>query len=490
MPLEAHYCAQKTPGRALTPTAPGGSNRPWEVSVSDRPRTVWELLLDHYQPATRWPTPGALAPLLDPRTKTTPALELIDKALVEALATPDSRLIISMPPQEGKSVRASRDLPVWALTRNPDLRIVSGSYAQGLANRNGRAARNAIAAHPELGIEVAPDHGSASEWSLKGHHGGLVSVGRGAGISGRPADLLIIDDPLKDRAEADSQTIRDTCWDWWTDALAARLSPGAPVIVISTRWHEDDLPGRLAATGGWKLLNIPAQCEDPETDPLGRKLGQYMVSARGRTRAQWEKRKAEAGPRAWAALYQGHPSPAEGGVLQRAWWRRWSLPPTPQRIIQSWDLAFTGSKGSDYVVGQVWGQAGPDAYLLAQARGRWSYSETLDQIRILRAAWPQTSAILIEAAANGHAAIDTLRREIPGILPVAPRGGKTARADAVAPLIAAGNVHLPQTAWADELIEEAAGFPNATHDDQVDALTQALTYLYLPQSQGGLAVAF
>lgn len=442
--------------------------------------------------ADRHATPGQLAQHTDPRTIQTPALDLIDAALVDLLSTPDGRLIIHMAPQEGKSTRVAKDFPVWALTRNPELRIVTGSYAQSLANRNGRAVRNLIQSHPDLGLRIAPDNGAASEWTLEGHQGGVLSVGRGAGVTGRPADLLIIDDPIKDRNEADSATIRDTCWDWWTDALAARLAPGAPAVLIMTRWHEDDLAGRLATMdhgAPWRVLSIPAQCETPETDPLGREAGEFMVSARGRTQQQWEQRKATAGPRTWAALYQGHPSPAEGDIFKREWWRHWDVMPSLDgQVIQSWDLTFKGEdrtkKGReterDWVVGQVWLKRGADCYLLDQARGRWGFSETVEQILSMSRKWPKATAKLVEDKANGPAVIDSLRHQLPGIIPVNPQGGKEARAAAVEPFLAAGNVHLPpiQWAWVRELIEEASGFPNASHDDQVDALTQAINWLH------------
>lgn len=464
-----------------------------------RPDPFAILLQQLTQPRRRWETPGQLAKHLDPRTVQTPALDLIDQELVRLLDTPDSRLIISMPPQEGKSVRVGRDFPIWALTQNPDLRIITGSYAQGLANRNGRSVRNAITAHPTTNLSIAPDNGAASEWTIAGHDGGVLSVGRGAGVTGRPADLIIIDDPLKDRAEADSHTIRDTCWDWYTDALSARLAPGAPVVLIMTRWHEDDLAGRLLehdTAAGWRVLNIPAQCDDPETDPLGRAAGEFMVSARGRTTAQWEQRKATAGPRAWAALYQGRPSPAEGSVFKRDRWERYDQPPWLEtsdgvrgvrggRLIQSWDLAFKGTNTSDFVVGQVWWQKDvAEFWLLDQVRGRWTFSETCDQIIGLSARWPQATAKLVEDKANGPAVIDALKGRVTGLIPVNPQGGKEARASAVEPLVAAGNVHLPTARiapWVSDLIEEAAAFPNATNDDQVDALTQALTHLAVTQ---------
>lgn len=446
--------------------------------------------------ARNLPTLRQVCETTDHRTRWTLALQLTEDFVTDIVNTPDGRGIIAMPPQEGKSTTVSINLPIRCLMADPDLRIVTGSYSQQLANRNGRAVRNHIKAHPELGLTIAADNGAAAEWTLEGHRGGLLAVGRGAGVTGRPADLLIIDDPIKDRAEADSQTIRDTCVDWWTDALAARLAPGASVIVVATRWHEGDLSGWLAAQGGWDVLNIPAQCEDPATDPLGRDAGEFMLSARGRTTAQWERRKVEAGPRTWASLYQGHPSPAEGDIFKREWWRRWTVQPwtdvADQRwlphgtLIQSWDLAFKGSERSDFVVGQVWWSDGASSWLLDQVRGRWTFSETCAQIEALSKRWPQAVAKYVEDKANGPAVMDALSRTVPGLVPVTPEGGKEARAAAVEPLVAAGNVLLPPDSWATwvtELIEEAASFPNAVHDDQVDAMTQALTKLYWTQAR-------
>ena len=466
----------------------------------------WEVAARAFEPPRyRWATPGDLAKHLNPKTVQTPALDLIDQALVRAANTPDSRLIITMAPQEGKSVRVAGDFPTWLLTQDPDLRIVTASYGQALANRNGRAIRRRITEHPDLGLRLAPDNGAAHEWSLDGHEGGVLSVGVGAGVTGRAADVLLIDDPIKDRAQADSGTYRENVWSWWTDAASARLAPGAPVILILTRWHHDDLAGRLLdrdRDAGWELLNIPAQCEDPDTDPLGRELGEFMVSARGRTRQQWEQRKRTAGSRTWASLYQGRPTPDTGNLFPADAWARYTQPPWIERddgsrvipdatgnpdieLCQSWDFTFKDTKGSDYVVGQVWLRRGVDVYLLDQVRRRAGFSESVQMMLDLTARWPQAVLKLVEDKANGPAILNAIRSRVGGLVPVEPEGSKYARAAAITPLVESKNVHLPDptlvdgTAWVTTLTEEARDFPGAPHDDTVDAMTQAVHRLLL-----------
>lgn len=466
---------------------------------------MWEAAARMFEPrAAKWATPGEMAKATNPKTVQTPALDLIDKALVEAFNTPDSRLIVCMAPQEGKSVRVANDFPIWALTQNPDLRIVTASYAQNLANRNGRAIRNRITSTPEIDLQIAQDNGAVHEWTLAGHQGGVLSVGIGAGVTGRPADMMIIDDPIKDRKEADSETYRDNVWDWWTDAASARLAPGAPVIVILTRWHQDDLAGRLMERdkeAGWKILNIPAQAdhrpEKGETDPLGRRPGEFMVSARGRTLKQWLQRKATAGARTWASLYQGRPSPESGGVFP-ADWARYSQPlwidqgngvmhvpgigRDDHELIQSWDLAFKDTKSSDYVVGQVWLRVGVNAYLLDMVRARLNFTATCNAIEAMSKKWPQSLAKLIEDKANGPAVINALQQRIFGLIPIEPEGSKYARASAISPLAESRNIVLPDPELlpnVEELIEEAKNFPNSAHDDTIDALSQAVNRLLL-----------
>jgi predicted phage terminase large subunit-like protein len=447
----------------------------------------------------RWDTPGQLAAHLDPKTRQTPALDLIDQALVDTYSTPDARLIISMPPQEGKSQRTSRRFPLWALTQNPELRIAIASYEANVARRWGRAIRDDITVHGhDLGLHVRDDLSAQHEWQLAGSEGGVYTVGIGGALTGRPVDLLIVDDPIKDRAQADSPTYRDRAWDWWLEVGSTRLAPGAPVVIIATRWHHDDMIGRLLAAEDhhlWQVVNIPAQA-DTDTDPLGRQPGEFMTSARGRTPEQWEAIKIRSGARTWASLYQGHPSPDEGGLFDRRAWDEYDVPlwieddgtclvpniDLDTELVQSWDLAFKDTKASDYVVGQVWLRRGANVYLLDQVRGRYGFTETVQQMRRMSARWPQAVAKYVEDKANGPAVMDALHGTLHGLIPVNPEGGKVARAQAVSPLVEAGNVHLPApelAPWVGDLVEEAAQFPNGAHDDQVDAMSQALTRLMI-----------
>lgn len=455
----------------------------------------------------KWRTPGQMAQALDPRTVQTPALELIDQALVDLMDTPDGRLIVIMPPQEGKSQRVVRRFLTWALSENPDTRAAVASFEHNTARRWGRAIRDDIRDHPDLGLRIRDDLSAQAEWQLAGYEGGVYSVGVGGALTGRPVDLLVIDDPIKDRKQADSEDYRQSVWDWWTDVASTRLAPGAPVVLILTRWHEDDLAGRLlAAEDGhtWQVLRIPAEADhDPakgETDPLGREVGEFLESARGRTLAQWAAIKVRAGSRTWNALYQGRPSSAEGEILRRNWWQQYDVPLWSERddgarilygmdeVLQSWDLTFKDTAGTDFVVGQVWARRGADCYLVDQVRARMDFPTTCTAIRELSARWPQALLKLVEDKANGPAVISSLRHTVAGIVPVEPDGSKEARAAAVAPIVEAGNVLLPApelAPWVGGFIEEAAGFPTAAHDDQVDATTQALTRLILMPLGGG-----
>jgi predicted phage terminase large subunit-like protein len=472
--------------------------------------------------ASRWETPGDMALELDPdNTVQTPALDIIDAALTRVYRGEIKRLIISLPPQEGKSQRVSRRLPLWWLNRNPEARIVIASYEKGVARRWGRTIKTDIAQHGDtLGLRVRDDTSAAHEWQLDGHEGGVYCVGIGGALTGRPADVMVVDDPHKGRKEADSAKQRETVWDWWTETARTRFGANTPVIVIMTRWHEDDLAGRLIEhdKGAWTVVNIPAQAnhkpEEGQTDPLGRGPGDYLESTRGRhiTRpigkcelhpagvkradgtfvecCDWDDIRHDVGGRGWEALYQGNPTPSSGAIFKKKhlndalydaplWTERgdgsmWAI--GFDEVIASWDMAFKDTEGSDYVCGQVWGRRGIHIFLLDQVYDRMDFVATCHAVRALSAKWPQAVLKLVEDKANGPAVISQLRLKVPGIVPVEPNGSKTARAAAVSPFVEAGEVHLPAPElcpWSSALIAELTQFPQSPNDDRTDCLSQA-----------------
>lgn len=461
-------------------------------------------------PARVWERPSDLATAILPEFVVTPALRLIEDALMDAYAKPNGRLIISIGPQEGKSTLATRFGSLWYLNHNPDKRIAIASYSGELATSAGRDIRNWIQTYDgkdddlDLRLRLSPDSKAAGRWVLRRPRGeqpgGVFAVGVGGTLSGRAVDAMIIDDPFKDSEQANSEAYRDRVWDWWQSVVGPRMA-GGPVVLIMTRWHEDDLAGRLlAAEDGhiWNVINIPAQADhNPElgqTDPLGRDVGEWLESARGRTAEDWEAKRISVGSRVWGALYQGRPSPDSGNVWKRTWWRRydtllWSVDETGayrvecDEMIQSWDFTFKDTKGSDFVVGQVWARKGAEVFLLDQIRKRLAFTDSLTAMIAMTTKWPQAIAKLVEDKANGPAVISTLQTKIGGIIPIEPQGSKYARASAVSPFIEAGNVKLPSKEVTlfdvDELIDEAALFPNAAHDDMVDATSQALARMLL-----------
>lgn len=461
----------------------------------------------------KWATPLTMAQALDPKVKITPALHVVDQALVRAYNTPDSRLIVQLPPQSGKSQTTSRRFPLWVLTQNPDTRITLASYETAVARRWGRAVRDDILMHSDtLGFTVRSDLSAQHEWQLAGYEGGMFTAGIGSALTGRPSQLMLIDDPVKNHEDAMSKVKQETAWNWWTETAQTRLHPGTPVILILTRWSTGDLAGRILDEPGgdrWEVLNIPAQADhDPskgETDPIGRVPGEYLETVHGMTTEQWEERKRSTGPKAFAALYQGNPSPDEGGVFPQEWARYNSpvwivrddgthLVPGIQRDDQelaiSADLAFRDADTSDYVVIQVWLRIGVDVYLVDMIRERMNFNATLDALRRVSAKWPQAVQKFIEARANGDAAINALSRELFGLIPIEPLGSKHARASAVSPLAFSGNIKLPTSNLlpnVEELIEEARGFPGGKNDDTIDALSMGVNQLLLnPLSEGGL----
>lgn len=428
--------------------------------------------------------------------------ERLCDALDKMVSGEIKRLMVFMPPRHGKSELGSRRLPAYILGKNPEAEIIATSYSADLANDMNRDVQKIMDSDeyrevfPESQLPTRRDTGysrKADMFEIVNHSGAYKSAGVEGGITGRGMDFGIIDDPFKNRKEAESKTTRDSVWNWYTSTFYTRLEKGASILIILTRWHEDDLAGRLLKLAEedpeadqWTVINYPAVAEEPihESDP--REIGEPLWEGKYDLEAL-KKIKIAVGSYEWSALYQQRPSPAEGNIVNRNWWQYYKKAPDRfDEVIQSWDCTFKESTDSDFVVGQVWGRIGADKYLLDQVRGRMDFPATIRAVRSLSAKWPAARAKLIEDKANGPAVIQSLKHEIAGLIPVNPEGGKVARAYAASPEIQAGNVYIPDPSiapWIHDYVEEWAAFPNGTNDDTVDSTTQAIIYWQKPQEK-------
>lgn len=406
-------------------------------------------------------------------------------------------LLVSMPPQHGKSLSISETLPSWYMGLNPTHDVILISYNEDTATRFGRANRNKLERFTQAPFDVVkplfPDYKPAEPWNntdIANSYGKYMrSRGIMGGITGNPAHLIIIDDPIKTMEEARSETSKNKVWDEYYSSIRTRIKPRGKLIVIATRWVEDDLIGRLIDTVAPERLTtlfIPAECVDEEHDPLGRKNGDPLVPELGRDRKWLEEFKAEyvgeEGIYVWSALYQCDPTPVAGAIIDPVWWRYYDYEELDKlsvgNIYISVDATFKATDKSDYVVIQAWGMIEDNYYLLHQIRDRYTFTETLEQIEEMIDRYPNYTGILIEDKANGSAAIDSLQKDHDGIIPVTPAGGKESRLHAASKPIRKGRVYLPRGAlWLESYKNEFTSFPNGKHDDQVDATTQALNYL-------------
>lgn len=427
----------------------------------------------------------------------------LDKFLADIVAKKSPRLIITMPPRSGKSQLVSRHFPAYMLGRYPDMSFIGTSYSSDLAGMFAKdvqrimddGAFRSVFPGVQIPAKGVPSDGrvrQADRFEIIGHAGSYYSVGVGGSLTGRGADCLVVDDPVSNMADAMSQRVRNSVWDWYTSTAYTRLAPGAGLIVMATRWNVDDLIGRLLAAQDsgagerFEVINFPAIAEHDEPH---RKSGEALHPERFPIE-ELNRIRANVGERVWSALYQQHPVPDGGGLFKADWIQHWKeLPSSFDAMVISWDMTFKDSATGDYVVGQVWGRKGGSFYLCDQFRGQWDFVKTLEQFVAASKKWPRVTRKLVEDKANGSAIISTLKRHVSGIIPVTPKESKEARASAVATLWEAHNVFLPpkeQYPWVEwEFIPELLSFPAGSHDDQIDAMSQALSDL---NKSGGLKI--
>lgn len=432
-------------------------------------------------------------------------LDLIDEAFVDAEAGKHDRIALFMPPRRGKSRRAARWGALWWLARHPDHQVVIASYAADLAEGHGGWIRDQVAGTSGLGLQLRGGSRARDRLEFVGHEGGLIAVGVGGGLTGKGADLLIVDDPVKDRRDADSPTIRKATWDWWTDVATTRLHPGAVVILIQTRWHEDDLGGRILAQepDEWHVLRLPEFAE--KDDPLGRPLDEPLWPQRY-DKAAGERTRKAIGSRSWSALYQQRPTAIEGAVFKRPWLRRClpaaMEPPTAWRTLTvvGVDPAGTDEADSD------------DTGIVVAARGgAWYEGHLVDRVWVLDdrtvhatpAGWGEAACIaaidhgadviVVERNNGGKMATFVIRaawrelvrkgltrgRMMPAIRDVHVRDNKTLRAEPVAVWYEAGTVwHVGELAELEDQMTTWTG--SGDSPDRLDALVIACMQMIAP----------
>lgn len=427
-------------------------------------------------------------------------------------------LLLSVPPRHGKSFTVTETLPSWFLGKNPDSNVIicgyEGTFAESFSRRN----RDKFNEYASDVFNVQPNdkiQGVALWETAKG--GRCRAAGLKGGITGYGAELFIIDDPIKNRQDAESEAILAKIHDEMGPSVQSRIHPGGKLIVIQTRWVENDVVGYIQKNWSefiWKTINLPCECEDASNDPLGRQvgdslmgehLGDYDIPLRIRNDNKWLKSKkllvcSGEGEHTWNALYQGHPSAQNGNLFKQDWWQLYSRADVKFTDFDftclSVDATFKKTETSDYVSMQLWGLRQNHLWLYKLVNKRMGFVETCNKIREIVKDFPTIDELIVEDKANGSAIIDSLRYidGMPTIIGVNPLGGKFSRAQAVSPFIATGAVHIPNDfseyeskdiEWDGNeklspharFIAQHSRFPFASNDDMVDAETQALTRL-------------
>lgn len=426
-------------------------------------------------------------------------LDLLDRALVQVSRYVETngqagigRLIIEMPPRHGKTLTVSRYFPAWHLGRNPNHRIMLVSYGADLADKNSRIARNLIRApyyraiFPD--IELAQDSRAVDSWDLSQQDGGADALGIGGGATGKGAHILNIDDPVKNRAEAESETYRQRNWEAFTSDLYTRLEPYGAIILTATRWHSDDLTGRALemAEEGWRVLRLPALAE--LGDVLARDEGAALWPQRF-SRELLLKTASALGDYEFASLYQQKPIPRGNSLFDTARIELVDYVPECTQVVRFYDLAVTAKKHSDYSVGLKLGLTDDERPVILHV---WRAQKEFPDVKAAIVQNAQTDGravrIRLEAEKAGLIGLQELLRDPQmrafTVDAVPPQGDKYSRSLPVASRVNAGRVLMVRGDWNRALLDELGVFPMGAHDDQVDALSGAYDKLSRPAGAG------
>jgi predicted phage terminase large subunit-like protein len=405
------------------------------------------------------------------------------------------RLMLFLPPRHGKSEMCTVRYPVWRLEREPGLRVIVGAYNQILANKFSRKARRIAVER----VPMSPDRVAVEDWETA-RGGGFRAVGVGGGITGQGGDLIVIDDPVKSREEANSEAYRERCWDWYKDDLYTRLEPGGSIILIMTRWHMDDLAGRILSSEdgpNWHVVTLPA--EALENDPLGREIDEPLCPERY-DKATLASIRMVLGTMDYTALYQQKPMLAEGAMFKRQWFTIQDAAPMVAERVRYWDKAGSEGKG-DYSCGVLMARAFDGLYYIEDVqRGQWS-SHQRNQIMLQTAQLDQrrygdvgqvSTWMEQEPGSGGKESAEMSIRLLSGFVvgkePVT--GDKPTRARPFAAQCEPGNVKLIAGDWNASYLDELTAFPFGRNDDQVDASSGAFKHLPSAANDAAILAAF
>lgn len=407
------------------------------------------------------------------------------------------QLVINVPPRHMKSLLVSVFWPCWVWTWQPTLRWLFASYAQSLSFRD--SGKCALILQSDQWKEDWPDWCGLSRCAAgkieNNKLGYRLATSVGGATTGEGGDIVVVDDGLN-ALEAFSEAEREKANTWLDQAMSTRINDprtGRRVMVCQ-RLHEDDPAGHVMKEGTWDALIIRARYEEKDTpvtslgwkDPRAGKEGELLWKERFDERALKDL-EVKLGTYGTAGQLQQRPAPLDGGLLPRKWWKFWKVLPELAGVMISVDCAFKDGAKNDYVVMQAWGWRGANRYLLAQVREKMDMPTTLRTLRNFHATVTAqfkraVQVVLVEDAANGPAVISMLRAKVAALKGQQAIGSKEARAAAISPTVEAGNVYLPEdSAWVEGFVSECASFPNGAHDDQVDALTQAVNWINLTQ---------
>jgi predicted phage terminase large subunit-like protein len=395
------------------------------------------------------------------------------------------KVCISCPPQHGKSCTVTETLPSWFIGRNPDLRCIITAYNADVAEKFGNKNRQLVKQYGQdlFGITISESQDNKTLWDIDKHQGGMLSTGILGGLTSNGGALVIVDDPFKNGEDANNQDLRDKVYDTFADSVSTRArGKGNAIIVIHTRWHEDDLIGRLKKSGDWIVINIPCIWEKGVDKLLGRRIGETLCPELGFDGEWAESMKKLLGIRKWNALYQGDPLVDGGNIIKRSdirYYDRNSEPTSYEEIVLSCDLTFGGMKTSnDPYCMSMWGRVCGNHYLLKVWDKRANFIDTIKAIRIICHENPLLHKKIIERKANGQATIDMLSSEIGGFVPYDPKNtSKEDRLRSISPYFEGGNIYFPCEEImpnVEEYVQQLLKFPSGEHDDFVDTTSQYL----------------